>query len=144
MLPALCRGQLTTGSRIARTFVPVWRAGDACNLRTRTVTGIYQIGIDQTLQMEGVDLLSLALHIGSIWPTSIWTLIPIQSQPAQIIEHTLCGSWSYTRSIQVFDTHHKLSTSTASKEPGQQSRTQVAQMQITRRTGGVSTAHHCE
>src|SRR6185312_15681718 len=129
MLPALRRRQLTTGTWIARTFVPVWRAGNARNLRTRTVTGIYQIGIDQALQMEGIALLPLALHIGSIWSASTRPLIPIQSQPAQIVEHALHGSRSHTRSIQVFDSHHELTTSTTSKKPGQQSRTQIAQMQ---------------
>src|SRR5205807_5898584 len=141
MPSALLRREVATGAWIAWAFRPVGCAGDAGNLRARAVTRIHEVSIDEVLQVEGIDFLPLALHIGCVTPTNIRSLVPIQTKPAQVSEHVLCCCRSHTGPVQVLNTHHELTTSAASEKPGQQGSTQVAEVQITCWTGCISTAY---
>src|SRR5215467_8240971 len=90
-----------------------------------------------------VDIKTLALHIGGIGAAAVWPLVPIEAEPEQVAQHAFSRVRTDAREIEVFDAQDKLASRAAGVEPRQQRRAQIAQVQVSRWAGGVSSSYRC-
>jgi hypothetical protein len=98
------------------------------NLCSTAIAGIDEAKVTQALQIVLIDINALALCVGGIRATTVWSFIPVEAEPMQIGEHTLCSSRTYARAVEVLDAQHKASVIAPYEKPGKESCAQVAQV----------------
>src|SRR5712692_6662918 len=81
-----------------------------------------------------------ALCIRCVGTANIRPFIPVEAEPAQIVQHAFGGPTTYTGTVEVFDAQYELTICATCVEPGKQSGAQVAQVQVARRAGSIATA----
>ena len=103
----LASPEAKAGSRIARSFIVlrVGRARGARNLASRTGTAERAADLQQVVNCPVVAGRALALPVRTERPPTIGSFIPIDPQPAQIVQHRgLCARYQ-PRAIEIFDAH---------------------------------------
>jgi hypothetical protein len=102
--------------------------GKMGNLCSTAIAGIDEAKITQALQVVLIDGNALALCVGSIGAATVRPFIPVETEPMQIGEHTLCSSWTYAWAVEVLNAQHKPSVTAPYEKPGKESCAQVAQV----------------
>ena len=74
---------------------------------SRTATGIEEAALTQFLPSSEIDAVSLALDVRCIRASDIWPFLPIDAEPAQVVEHSRGIFCATSIRVQVFHTHHK-------------------------------------
>ncbi len=92
--------------------------------------------LDQLAAIVGIDLLALALAVGSIRTPDIGTFVPVQPQPVQTVVNLLFRTFHQAFAVGILNTQDELATGLAGKQVIIQGGAGAAQMKRTGRRGG--------
>ena len=106
-----------------------------------------EAGIDQPLRLQPIqggliERRPLALEIGFVWPRDFRSLVPVQSQPAEIPDHLLRITHGTAGGVQVLDPQDDGSALLPGAEPGQEAAENVPQMNAPAGGGGETANGH--
>src|SRR5439155_24323153 len=90
----------------------VRRAGRSLDVRPAAGTGIDQLLVLKKAQCGFIEGQAIALKNRAF--------VPVQSEPAQIIESALSRAWLDSRRVNVFDAQHDAAGAAARGQPGNQ------------------------
>jgi len=98
-------GAIGAGAGISGPFLACVRgAGGRFDVRARARAGINELGRFEQLKGDDVTLTPGGLDIRSVWSPDIRAEVPIEAEPAEVIERLLCGPGFHARRIDVFQT----------------------------------------
>ena len=135
-------GLRATGPGIAGAFVvaAMGRAGGAGHLGARAGAGIRASLGQQTLDRGVIVAAPLALSIREKGPAHVRAFVPVEAQPAQIVEQHRLAVGDDACGVQIFQPHHEGCAARARRQPRQQRRARVADVQPPGRAGCIATA----
>jgi hypothetical protein len=93
--------------------------GEMRYLGATTIAGIDKAEFTQALQVVLVDVDAFTLCVGRVRASTVWSLIPVETEPVQVVEHTLCSTWTHARTVKVLDAQYELTIAATRKEPGE-------------------------
>ena len=83
----------------------------------------------------GVHRTTFALQIWTVGTAPIGTLVPVETEPPQVVEHAIDERRFVTSSVGILDAQHEAPAPRASGEVAEQGGPRVAEMQVTGRAG---------
>ena len=101
------------------------------NVSPAAVAGIHGACCDQAVKVLPVDAAPPALHVRSVGTADIGPFVPVQSQPAEIVDDGLGATGPVARAIQVVHAQYEWRGRRSGAEPCQQRRAKVAEMEGT-------------
>jgi hypothetical protein len=69
---------------------------------------------------------ALALSVRTERAPPVWSFIPVDPQPGQIVEKRGLGPRQHPGAVEILDTQNELSTAEARCQPGQQGRSGIS------------------
>src|SRR6266478_9927359 len=102
-----------------------WRSESQCPRVFENVPAFLKL-----LQIAFVNLRSLALQIRSQFSAGVWTLIPIEAEPAQSFINRSCGLFGVACSIGVLDAQNEFAAVMSREEPIKQRGSCAADVEI--------------
>jgi hypothetical protein len=92
-----------TESRVSRTFLlrAVWRRCEATQLTSGARARIKPVF--EFLERGSEKIYPLALAIRAVGSPDVRSLVPIETQPSEVVKNSFLGSFNYPGLIEVFD-----------------------------------------
>src|SRR5262245_32755223 len=129
--------QHPAGAGIERSVGAVWRVGGSSDFPPNVGTAA-KARIDQAALVE---LVQPATVIGEMLGLAPYLAVPVEAQPAQVLEHRLLEFAPATADVDVLDAHQEAATRLPGAMPAGPGRIGASQVQLARRTGGETRDH---
>src|SRR6266542_3792709 len=84
---------------------------------------------------------SLGLAVGPAGAADVRTLVPVQPEPAEVLENALLGRLGRSLGVGVLDAQHIGAVVPARQQPVEERRARVAHVQLAGRTGSEADSH---
>ena len=124
-------------SRIRGTFIlEVRSARSAGDVGPRARARIHALAVLEALEPLFIMRRLAPTEDRTPRPSQVWTLIPIETKPAEVFERSSGSPRPQPRPVQVFDAQNDPSACMPCGQPGDQKRARVAEVQSTRRRRG--------
>ena len=107
----------------------------------RTEASIRLAPRHQLDNVRAVDMEALRLAIGTVVAAPLHPLIPAQTHPLEVLEDGRLGFARGPRDVGILDSEHERAARPACEQPIEEGRPRVADMQLTRGTGGETDSH---
>ena len=115
---------------VRRTSCRFGRLALLLQLLFGAVAAVGDVSRDQFVDDFAVPLDTLRLSIRRVGPADVGPFVPLQPQPAEIIEHHLLRPARGARHIGIFDSDDELATMMAGEEPVEDRRARATDMQV--------------
>jgi len=107
---------------VARTVDALRKAGALAAQVTGsgpTVFGLFEhrAAAEEAIDHVPVDAEPLGLPVGPVWPPDLRSLVPVQTEPAEILEHAVERLLGDTRRVRVLDAQDERAAVPTSPEP---------------------------
>lgn len=133
----------TARSRVDRPLLARVRStGRTPDLGAGAVTEIRLSSALEPLESLAIERGSLGLPVGSPRPAHVGPFVPIEAEPAQVVELLALASRPYPRGIEIFHAYHEPAARRASFQPRQERAGGRSEMQVPRGRWRKPTSVH--
>jgi hypothetical protein len=94
----------------------------------------------ELVERRGVVPSPLRLPVGPVGATQVGPLVPVEPEPAQLVQDPRLHAGAHPRAVQVLHAHQPGAAAGAGVQPGEQRRPGVAEVERTGRTWGEAAA----
>ena len=98
-------------------------------------------GVAQAIRVGAIHRQPLRLAVGSELATAVGAFVPVDAEPAQVLENALGRGDGGARLVGVLEPKHERPALAAREEPVEQRGPGVTDVKVPRRTRGETNAH---
>ena len=140
--PGLIRRQVAAGAVVhRRTAGGEIRAAIVLELLRRAEAVVGLAAGEQLVGVRGVEVQPLRLAVGAGRAADVGPLVPLEAEPAQVLQDAVLGLFRRSLGVGVFDAEDERAVVAAREQPVEQRRAGVADVQRAGRAGGETHSH---